>query len=193
MTQTTSDLIRLLHNVLCFGTIAEVDHAGRQLRLDLSGRLTGWLPYPAEIGANFIRWRPLRIGTQVLAACPSGNPANAVIVQILYTDALPPPADAGHLDVIQFGDGTVIRHDSQAKRTEMISPDGTLVLDAKNVVIRTGEDGYFQLDHAGKVTRLTHKGGNAFETETWEAGAIVTPKPDNGFSPPKVISPGEDG
>ncbi len=193
MSQSPSDLMRLLDNVVCLGTIAEVDHAAAKVRLDLSGRRTGWLPYPAEIGANFRRWRPLRVGTQVLAACPSGNPANAVIVQFLYTDALPPSANSGAVDLIQFDDGTIVRHDSGARRTEITSPGGTLVLDATNVVIRTGEGGYFQLDHAGKVTRLTHMGGNQFEAATWETGAVVTALPDNGFSPPRVVSPGEAG
>lgn len=191
--QTLSDLSRRFDNLLVLGTIAQVDHAGARVMLDLAGRRTGWLPYPCEIGANFRRWRPLRPGTQVLAACPSGDPANAVIVQILYTDALPPPAALGHVDLIQYDDGTVIRHDSQARRTEILCPGGTLVLDATNVVLRTGEDGYFHLDHAGKAARLTHKGGNLFEAETWEAGAVVTGLPDHGFQPFRVASPGEAG
>jgi phage baseplate assembly protein V len=194
MSRILSDLNRRLDNLLGLGTIAEVDFAARppMVRLDLSGRLTDWRPIPAEIGANFRRWRPLRVGTQVLVACPSGDPANAVIVQILYTDSLAPPSTAENVDLIEWNDGTVVRHDSTARVTTIASPDGTLVLDAKNVVIRTGENGYFQFDHAGKVTRLTHKGGCQFDSEAWDAGAVVVGKPDNGFSPPKVVSPGED-
>lgn len=193
MSQSLSELFRLLHNLLCLGTITEVDHAGRRVKLDLSGRATGWLPYPAEIGANFIRWRPLRAGIQVLAACPSGDPANAIIVQILYTDALPPPETGADVDVIRFGDGTTIRHDSAAHRTTISNPDGTLVLEAKNLVLRVLEEGTYHFDHAGKAIRVTHQGGDAFESEAWETGSIVTPQPDNGYSPPRVTIPEEGG
>lgn len=192
MSNALQDLSRRLDNLIGLGTIAQVDHSSQRVRVDLSGRLTGWLRWPAEIGANFIRWRPLRVGTQVMVACPSGDPANAVIVQILYTAALAPPSDNPALDVIAFDDGTIISHDSAAHRTSIVNPAGTLVLEAKNVVIRTGDEGYFHLDHAGKATRITHKGGTDFESESWTAGAVVTGLPDNGFSPPRVTSPGEE-
>ncbi|MBF0169319.1 MAG: phage baseplate assembly protein V [Alphaproteobacteria bacterium] len=199
MAQEPSDLNRRIDNLLCFGRIAEVDHANAKIRLDLSGRLTGWLPYPCEIGQNFRRWRPLRIGTQVLAACVSGNPANAVIVQILYTDPLPPPANVGHLDLVQFDDGTFISYDASKKLLELHSscdillhaPNGTIVLDAKNVVKRTGELGHDQTDNYGRVTRLTHEGGNQFKGESWIVGSVVTQMPDYGFHPPKVAAPAE--
>lgn len=201
MDRALSDLSRRFDNLLTFGTIAAVDHAHAKVKLLLSGRSTGWLPYPAEIGANFRRWRPLRPGTQVLAACPGGNPANAVIIQILYTDALPPPAEVGTHDLIQFDDGTLVRYDAAAKTLDVVSagdigisaPAGTIVIDGKNVVIRTGDEGYFQFDHAGKATRITHQGGNAFQADSWQAGAVTGGPTEHGFHPPKVTSPGEDG
>lgn len=194
MRQDISDLTRLVHNLIGLGTIAEVDHSSTpRVKVNLSGRLTDWLPYPADIGANFRRWRPLRPGTQVVVVCPSGDPANAAIVQILYTTALPAPELGDEVDVIAFEDGTIVRHDTGAKLTQVINPTGTLVLEGKNVVIRTGEGGYFQQDHSGYATRLTHQGGSAFTTESWTTGAVVTGQPDHGFSPPRVASPGEVG
>lgn len=141
MSLQSSDHSRLIDNIVCLGTVAEVDHAAARVRLNLAGRLTGWLPYPAEIGANFIRWRPLRVGTQVLAACPSGNPANAVIAQILYTDALPPPAHDGTRDLIQWDDGSLAEYDSAAKRMRVVSA------------------GKIQAEAAGDITAAA--GGNA--------------------------------
>lgn len=203
MSQSLSDLYRRFENLLPRGIVAEVDNGAVPpvVKLRLNGRLTGWLPYPAEIGANFRRWRPLRVGTQVQACCPSGDIAQAVIVQILYTDALAPPETGGDVDVIQWDDGTLIRYDSASHHMRILSvgdlsleaPDGTIVVDGKNIVLRTGDEGYQHNDNAGKASRLTHKGGAEFESESWVAGAIVTGKPDNGFSPPKVASPGEEG
>lgn len=133
-----SDLSRRLENLLALGTIAAVDHGSARLRVELAGRLTGWLPWPAEIGANFRRWRPLRTGTQVLVACPSGDPANALIVQILYTAALAPPADAAEVDLIQWEDGTLVRYDSAARRMEVVSAGDLAARAAGDITAQAG-------------------------------------------------------
>lgn len=165
MSQTMSDLIRTFDNVICLGTIAAVDHAAAKVKLSLSGRETDWLPYPAEIGANFIRWRPLRAGTQVLAACPSGNPANAVIVQILYTAALPPPSTDGSVDLIQWDDGTLVRYDSAAKKMDVVSvgdvavqATGDITAQAAGAVEITG--GPLVRIAAGNVQIVASQGGS---------------------------------
>jgi len=138
MSQTLSDLSRRLENMIVLGTIAEVDHAGARVKLSLSGRKTNWLPYPADIGANYRRWRPLRLGTQVVALCPSGDPAQAVIGKILYTDSIAPPADVGTLDLIQFDDGTLASYDSAAKVMTLKSAGKLTVVTAGDCSIEAG-------------------------------------------------------
>ncbi|MBF0374301.1 MAG: phage baseplate assembly protein V [Alphaproteobacteria bacterium] len=137
---TLSEMSRRLQNLVNLGTIAEVDHSSARVRVDINGRLTGWLPTPAAIGQNYRRWSPLRVGTQVLLVSPSGDPANAIIAQILYSDALPPPAATGEVDIIQFDDGTMVKYDAAAKRLELFSAGdihiratGTLFLDAAHL------------------------------------------------------------
>ena len=193
MSLTLSDIFRRMQNLIGLGTISEVDHSSARVRVDINGRVTAWLPVPAEIGANFRRWRPLRVGTQVLVACPSGDPANAVIVQILYSDILPPPSDSGAVDVVQWNDGTRVEYDAASQTMTIhgagdvnITATGTIRLDAKNIEQHTGEEGRYLVDHHGKASQITHKGGAQFETETWETGAIVTAIPDHGYSPPRV-------
>jgi phage baseplate assembly protein V len=111
-----ADLNRRIESLIRLGTIAQVDHAARKLRVQTGGLLTGWLPWPAEVGRNYRRWRPLRTGTQVILACPSGDPAQAVVVQILYTTALDAPSTDPDIDLIEFDDGTLIHYDSAAHR-----------------------------------------------------------------------------
>lgn len=101
-------------NVISIGTIAEVDHAAGRVRVDLGGRLSGWLPWPADVGRNYRSWRPLRAGMQVTLAAPSGDPANAQIVQTLYSAALPAPSDSADVDMIHWEDGAVMQHDTAA-------------------------------------------------------------------------------
>jgi phage baseplate assembly protein V len=117
-----SELIRRVHNVVALGTVTEVDHAAGRLRAAIAGRLTGRLPIPALIGRNFRAHVPMREGTQVLVAAPSGNPANGVVASVLYTDALPPPERDPNVDVVVFNDGTTLRYDSGAKKLDVSTP-----------------------------------------------------------------------
>lgn len=121
MSHAMTDMARKLANLIGLGTIAEVDPSFARVKADINGRLTGWLPHPADIGNNYRAWRPLRVGTQVIVACPAGDPANAVIIGILYSAALPPPADTADIDVVAFNDGTTLRYDSGAKVLTVIS------------------------------------------------------------------------
>nr|VFK47924.1 MAG: phage baseplate assembly protein V [Candidatus Kentron sp. TC] len=60
------------------------------------------------MGRNFIRWRPLTKGTQVILACQSGELAQAAIVGMLYTQALDAPSTSPEIDMIQWNDGASI-------------------------------------------------------------------------------------
>ncbi len=125
--QHQSDLERRIHNASSYGTIAEVDHAKGLVRVDIAGRQTDWLPAPAAIGQNFRAFTPTRVGAQVLVSCPSGDPANDVISQILYSEALPPPDDTGDVDVILWNDGSRVSYDS-ASQVMTLHSVGTLRL-----------------------------------------------------------------
>ena len=138
MSQTYSDLIRRVENQIVIGTVAEVDHARALVKLSLSGRKTNWLAYPADIGANYRRWRPLRIGTQVVALCPSGDPAQAVIGQILYTTSIASPANAGTLDLIEFNDGALVSYDSDAQVFTLKSAGKLSIVTASDVDVKAG-------------------------------------------------------
>ncbi len=81
----TAELFRRFENLIRIGTIADVDYQGKRLRVKSGELLTDWLPWPAEIGRNFKHWRPLRDNTQVVLACPSGDPAQALIISMLYS------------------------------------------------------------------------------------------------------------
>jgi phage baseplate assembly protein V len=122
MNQLLSDISRRLDNVVSYGTIAEVDHDGGRVRVDVGGRLTGWLRVPGAIGQNFRAWTPLRVGTQVSLSSPSGDPANGVITQILYSQGLPPPATGGDIDVVVWNDGTRVAYDTAAQKLTVSTP-----------------------------------------------------------------------
>ncbi len=75
---------------------------------------TAWLPWPSEIGNNFIRWWTLRVGQQVVLVSPSCELNKAAIVGHLYGGGFEAPADDETLDLIQFDDSTKLQNDSSA-------------------------------------------------------------------------------
>ncbi len=109
-----AELERRLANIVKIGVIQETNHADKKLRVAMGETQTAWLPWPAEIGNNFIRWRPLRVGQQVVLVAPSGELNQAVIVGQLYGGGVEAPADDETLDLIQFDDGTKLQYDSSA-------------------------------------------------------------------------------
>lgn len=147
MSFTLSDLYRRFENLIRIGTIAEVDEQNLRLRVQSGELLTDWLPWPGQIGNNFIQWRPLRVNTQVVLCCPSGDPAQALIVSILYTEALKPTNVDASFDVIQFNDGTTLQYDAAQKALTLSSASdihliaqNTIHLQAGNTVQSTAEN-----------------------------------------------------
>lgn len=140
----TAELNRRLENLIRLGSISEVDHDAKKIRVKTGGLTTSWLPWPAEIGKNYRRWRPMRAGTQVVLACPCGDPAQAVIIQILYTSELTAPSADPDVDLIAFDDGSYIEHNAAGK-TMKVHSAGTMTLSYTHLhlqgpVTQTGGD-----------------------------------------------------
>lgn len=111
-----ADLERALNMLVGMGKLYEIDYESTppRARVQLGAELiTDFLPLPEEIGHNFRRWRPCRVGTQALVACPSGDSRQGVIVALYNTTAIPQPETDPEVDVILFEDGTEIRKDGE--------------------------------------------------------------------------------
>lgn len=183
-----ADLERRLANQIQMGTVAQADYGAARVRVQCGDLLTGWLPWTTQrAGADRAWWAP-EVGEQVVVLSPCGNPAMGVVSGSLYQDAHPAPASSPDISTQVFADGLVVTHDRAAKRTTLNGRDseGTLVLTFKNIVIKTGEEGFYHLDHHGRASRITHQGGAAFQTESWSSGSVTTSVPDHGYSPPEV-------
>lgn len=183
-----SNLERKFEEMLKIGPIVEVDYDAARVKVDLDGRNTGWLPFFSKRAGNNRDWDAPEIDEQVMVLSPSGNPANGVALPAIFYDKFTAPANSADITRKTFGDGLILSHDrvNHITRISALANDGTLVLEAKNLILRTGEHGFYQTDWFGYANRLTHKGGTDFETETWHMGAQFTPLPDQGFHPPMV-------
>jgi phage baseplate assembly protein V len=124
---------RQIENLIRVGAISQINYKEYQFRVKSGEIETDWLPWPAEIGRNFVRWRPLREGTQVVLACPSGDLAQAVVVSVLYQDAVPPTTTDKDIDIIQFESGSLIKHDAATGDLTLVSAN-TVNIEAENEI-----------------------------------------------------------
>lgn len=165
----TADINRRIENLLRLGKIIKVDHDARKVQVQ-TGELTPWLNWPTEMGRNFKRWRPLRVGTQVLIGCLSGDPAQANILGMLYTEDLQSPSVDPDIDLIEFNDGTKLQYNSS---------NSTLLIDCTGPVTVKSPDKITldtpQTDVKGKLDvdgLLTYKGGMSGSGGTGAAAQI---------------------
>lgn len=112
-------------------TIAEIDPAKAEVRVEVDGQLSGWMPL-ATIGAGQVRvWIPPSVGEQVLVACPDGDLDAGMVVarlhQNLWPAAAPLVPDALTCTIIAFDDGGLITYDIANSRLQITLPQGGCV------------------------------------------------------------------
>ncbi len=183
-----AELERRIENVVRVGTIVSADYGAATATVRIAGNVTAPRPWlTLRAGGDRSWWAP-ETGEQVMLFSPSGDLAQSVILPAIYSDAAPAPATSADVSRQVYADGFVIEHDRATKRTTLNAWDseGTLELRAKNIVLKTGDGGFFHLDHAGYAERITHNGGTEYTKDTWHTGATVNANPDQGHSPPEV-------
>jgi phage baseplate assembly protein V len=133
------ELTRLLHNMIRFGTIAEV--ANGRARVRLSPKLTTtWLRWAALRAGDARSWWPPSVGEQVVLLSPGGDLTAGVIVPAIYSNAFPAPSDNPTLHTTHYPDGAVVQYDYQAHTLGATLPDGTSVTVAPGKVTSNAED-----------------------------------------------------
>lgn len=110
-----SEIERRIGNIIRSGIIVAVDPILKRVKIKSQGNTPSWLPMPAEIGSNFVAWRPLRVGQQVIIASEAGDLVDCQIVGFLYSNNINYSGSNDKIDEIIFDDGTKILYDSQKK------------------------------------------------------------------------------
>lgn len=110
------ELLRLIHNLIRTGVIAEVDHGDPaasppvppKVRVDIGELTTGWLPWLEQRAGTTKTWCPPTVDEQVLVISPGGDPKAAVVLTGLFRDQNPAPSDSGDHFHAVMPDGAVI-------------------------------------------------------------------------------------
>jgi phage baseplate assembly protein V len=140
MTADYSDLLRLILNLIRFGTIADINHDTQRVRVKVGENVTTWRPWITLRAGDSQTWFPPSLGEQVIVLSPEGDFANAAILPAIYSDKYKSPSTNPAHHTTRYVDGTVVQYDSATHTLTATLPDGTSVTLAPGKVTSNAED-----------------------------------------------------
>jgi len=124
----TTDLYRLLLNLIRKGIVLEVDHDAELCRVECGDLQTNWIHWMAFAAGETRDWNPPTPGEQVLVLSPGGDMADAVALRGITTEDIPAPSHSPTTHTRTYPDGARIEYDHDAHSLTATLPDGATVL-----------------------------------------------------------------
>ena len=140
MTADYSELLRLILNLIRFGTIADIDHNAQRVRVQVGKNTTTWRPWISMRAGDAQTWFPPSLGEQVIVLSPEGDFTQAAILPAIYSDKSPTPSTNPAHHATRYADGAVVQYDRDSHTLNAILPDGTSVTAAPGKVTSNAED-----------------------------------------------------
>lgn len=106
-----AELTRRLDSIVYEGVISAVDYSKSRVRVVSGGVVTGWLPWLTASAGGDRDWNAPEIDEQVVVLCPSGDPANGLVLGSIFQEKIPQNADVETVRRTTFKDGTVLEYD----------------------------------------------------------------------------------
>ncbi len=136
-----AELLRLIHNLIRFGTIAEVDHGNPnvepvqppRVRVDIGDMKTGWLRWIETRAGTTRTWCPPTVDEQVIVISPGGDLNAAVVLTGLFRDLHRAPSDNGDHFHAVMPDGAVIDYNHVEHHLKVDIP-GDITINAKGEI-----------------------------------------------------------
>ncbi|MCA8305457.1 phage baseplate assembly protein V [Burkholderia seminalis] len=122
-----ADLNRRIESLLREGTVIEVDHGARRVRIESGGLQTDWIRWLAQRTGDTIEWDPPSIGEPGLLFCPSGEPTTGLFLPGVYCDGHDSPSSSPTQHVRVYRDGARIEYDFAAHALSATLPAGATV------------------------------------------------------------------
>ncbi|TCP13769.1 phage baseplate assembly protein V [Crenobacter luteus] len=152
-----ADLIRRIESLIRYGTIAEVQMTPPRVRVQSGGLTSDWRPWFAPRAGTTIEWDPPTIGEQCMLFSPSGDPATAVVLVGLFSDAHPAPSSSPDEHLRTYPDGARILYNHATGALEATGIKTALVQAAEKCIVDCPES-----EFTGNVLvrgTLTYLGG----------------------------------
>lgn len=135
MAGMSDDALRILANLIRYGTVASIDVDAARVTVKTGGVITKPLPWLSPRAGRVRSWNPPSLGEQVMVLSPNGDLAAGVAFPALFSNAMSKPDEATADNVVvAFGDGAVLLYDMAnhllkaslpaGGRVEAIAPDG---------------------------------------------------------------------
>jgi len=125
---TTTDLHRLLLNLVRKGTVIAVDHAREVCRVECGELQTNWIHWLALAAGDTRDWNPPEVGEQVLVLSPGGEMADGVALRGISSEDRPAPSHKPSTHTRTYPDGAVIEYDHETHGLTATLPNGGTVL-----------------------------------------------------------------
>ncbi|RBL67893.1 phage baseplate assembly protein V [Pseudomonas sp. MWU13-2625] len=122
-----ADLNRRLESLLREGTVIEVDHGARRVRVESGGLQTDWIRWLAQRTGDSITWDPPSIGEPGLLFCPSGEPTTGLFLPGVYCDGHDSPSSSPTQHVRVYKDQARISYDFASHALTAELPAGATV------------------------------------------------------------------
>ncbi|WP_293937664.1 phage baseplate assembly protein V [Iodobacter sp.] len=109
--EQNADIARRLESMIRIGTIAEVRHyAPPACTVATGGLTTTWLPWLELRAGKTKTWNPPTIGEQCVLLCPSGDPAQGIVLYGIESSKNPAPSGSPDETLTVYPDGARISY-----------------------------------------------------------------------------------
>ncbi len=125
MDAATAEITRQIQNLIRLGTIADIDHGAKRVRVNTGELKTGWLPWIVGRAGETRTWNPPTIGEQVAIFSPGGDLAAGIVMPALYSDDYDNPSSSANKHKTEYPDGAVIEYDHSAHTLIATLPEGS--------------------------------------------------------------------
>ncbi|MGC3027959.1 phage baseplate assembly protein V [Burkholderia sp. DN3021] len=122
-----ADLNRRLESMLREGTVIDVDHDARRVRVESGGLQTDWIRWLTLRTGDSITWDPPSKDEPGLLMCPSGEPTTALFLSGVYRDGHDAPSSSPTQHVRAYRDGARISYDFATHALTATLPAGATV------------------------------------------------------------------
>ncbi|WP_439257128.1 phage baseplate assembly protein V [Lonepinella sp. BR2271] len=130
----TAELNRRIDNIIRFGTIADVNHAERRVKVLSGGIKTDWLPWLEWRAGTTRSWSPPTVNEQCVILAASGELTMAVVLTGIYTLNHNNPSQSTDEHVIEFADGARMVY-NQANSDLTVTGISTAAIQASSQIV----------------------------------------------------------
>ncbi|KHJ63600.1 phage baseplate assembly protein V [Burkholderia glumae] len=167
-----ADLNRRIESLLREGTVIEVDHDARRVRVESGGLQTDWIRWLAQRTGDSVTWDPPSEGEPGLLLCPSGEPTTGLFLPGVYCDGHDSPSSSPTQHVRVYRDGARVQYDFAAHAltatlpagaTVQVVAPGSVTVETKTATVKA-KSVTLDADDTTVTGRLLVKGALTFES-----------------------------